>query len=357
MSLKDLLNPIKSELKELNSLLKNELTASHEPKIKEIGTHLSTATGKQVRAALTILSHHLISPPHTPQLVSESQPSNLINLAAGIECLHLASLIHDDIIDEADTRRNIATVSKKWGTNPALVSGVYVYAIALDLITQTQNHDIISRISQTVKVLCEGEVHQMFNRHEVKSSIDEYLDTIAKKTAVLFEGACYCGASLADASETDKAKLAEFGKNLGMIFQITDDYLDLFGDGEYLAKTPGQDIIQGEYTLPFYYILETLQNSEKDALIKKIHTGSPDALTTLQSHFNKEIKIKTQTALETYLNKAKNNLDDFPESNYKKMLIKIIDLIAERCFIVRKTPDKQPRPSNLPIPQLQKQKS
>jgi len=314
LTLKSIYNSIQSDLSDANRILDNTLTASNYPILRNIGSYVSQVKGKQVRAALVIL-------------LAQNKTPHIHTYAAGIECIHLASLIHDDIIDNADTRRNQPTLYKKYGTNTALVSGVYIYAQALKLITSLNNQEILTHISDTVAMLCEGELFQFSERHTFMTP-EQYLQMITEKTAALFMSACYGGALLGGATP-DQAKAAEtFGKALGIIFQLTDDYLDLFGTQKDLNKTPGQDLLEGDFTLPLIYLLETLPESDQKTVLDKIKAKDKTILTDIQTMDTSRIQERMNHTIQEYYELGIESLKKLPENT--KELQAILDIVRNR---------------------------
>ncbi len=305
--------PISKHLESVKTCMADELLQTDTPLVKEIMEHVLSSSGKLVRSACVLFS-----------FLSGDSDENLekaIQLAAVIESIHLASLIHDDVIDESDTRRNIATVYKKYGSSNAIVSGTYAYAIAVNLIAKIGDLSILSKISVAVKGLCEGELTQ--SRSYDDSSLEGYLEAIYKKTAVLFEAACESGARLGAGNEV---ALKTFGRSLGYIFQLTDDYLDVFGEDADLSKEVGQDFVAGIVTLPYLFLYQNLDTSQRDLLMNL------ESFESLKQTFPAELShVKTQMSdlILKYVDDGVSALTPLDDTDKQPLLI-LLDLVEKR---------------------------
>ena len=242
---------IETELVHVNAIISNTLKETTADPLSKIYAHTLAAKGKQIRASLILL---------ISQIKKQENNSNFHKLAAGIELIHLASLIHDDIIDKADIRRNQMTIYKKFNTNNAIISGVHCYALALKLISSIGHIGIIDIISEGVIDLCEGECIQMNQRFNFDLTTDDYWTIIRKKTAALFKAACQCTGTLLDLRKEDINHLSTFGETLGIIFQLSDDYLDIFDNKNTLSKKIMQDLNTGDISLPILLAGEQTKN-------------------------------------------------------------------------------------------------
>ena len=231
---------IDADLKKVNVLIEQTLSNSSAPTLNKIYTHVLKSQGKQIRGSIILL---------ISKLSNEITPDTH-KLAAGIELIHLASLIHDDIIDNANIRRDIKTVHKEFDLNNGIISGVHCYALALKLITSIKNNDILTTISDSVIDLCEGECIQVNQRHNFSLTQSDYWTIVEKKTSALFKAACICSGLLNNQNKTDIKQLAEFGTHLGDIFQLADDYLDIYDSKNKLSKKVKQDLETGDISLP-----------------------------------------------------------------------------------------------------------
>jgi heptaprenyl diphosphate synthase len=323
-TLNQLYQPVATEFNAVVHCLK---TALSKPKSHPLTPMINTmldSPGKRLRPLLCLLGYRIIQPT-TPV------PLGLIQVSAALELLHTASLIHDDIIDHAPLRHNKPTLHTLYGQEVAIPMGVYLYTIALGLIEKADNRPSFRKISHAVKWLCEGELRQIISRNNIPT-ITEYLIIAKKKTAILFTTALFCGAGIANATKSDQLKLQRIGHNLGMLFQITDDYMDLVGSDE-LKKKAGQDLLMGEVTLPLLYLLEELPSHKKDTILTKLEQKDPSLLPLLQDEFQTSTASqKTKTLGLHYSQEAKDLLNTFPQSPFRDHLYDILSLVESRAF-------------------------
>ena len=206
--------------------------------VREPAVHLIQAGGKRLRPALVMLAADFGEPQGSTDLA-----------AAAVELVHLATLYHDDVIDQTEVRRGVPTVSARWGLEVAVLVGDYLFARACTLGADAGG-EVPKILAEAIARVCEGQIAETATVGRVDRSIDEYLATIKKKTAALFRGACELGASTSGASPSNRAALVEYGETLGVAFQVVDDLLDLLGSPEVIGKEPGTDLKEGVFTLP-----------------------------------------------------------------------------------------------------------
>jgi len=237
--------PVEGELRELERRLLEVGRGAH-PVFRDAVAHLFTTPGKLLRPTLVFLSSRF-GPRQDREVV--------LNLAESLELVHTASLVHDDVVDRAEVRRNIQTVNAKWNDDVALIVGDYLFAKAYALAAVLPKPEVISIVAQTVFALCDGELGEITATPSLPSEAS-YLDRIELKTASLYAACSQGAALLADAEPDHVAALGAFGTSLGMAFQITDDVLDLVGDEADFGKTVGRDLLEGMPTLPMIYAVE-----------------------------------------------------------------------------------------------------
>src|SRR2546422_958321 len=218
------------------------------PVFRDAVAHLFTTPGKLLRPTLVFLSSRF-GPSRDREVV--------LNLAESLELVHTASLVHDDVVDRAQLRRNIQTVNAKWNDDVALIVGDYMFAKAYALAAVLPKPEVIAIVAQTVFALCDGELGEITATRGLPTEAT-YLERIELKTASLYAACAQGAALLADAEPDHVAALGAFGTNLGMAFQITDDVLDLVGDEEDFGKTVGHDLLEGMPTLPMIYAVEEI---------------------------------------------------------------------------------------------------
>jgi geranylgeranyl pyrophosphate synthase len=211
--------------------------------------HALESTGKRMRPAVTLLAGNFNS--HDDHLTE--------TMAAAVELLHIASLLHDDTVDDSNLRRGKATVSSTWGRNAAVVAGDYIFAKSATLVCETGNIRVVRRFAETIMDLSTGQFHEMADYHQSSLSRERYMKRIYNKTASLFTTAGESGAVLSNAPELIVRNLREYGYNIGMAFQIIDDVLDFEASSEELGKPVGNDLAHGILTLPALFAIEQQQ--------------------------------------------------------------------------------------------------
>ncbi|HEV2011129.1 MAG TPA: polyprenyl synthetase family protein [Candidatus Limnocylindria bacterium] len=237
--------PVDAELQELQRRLLEVGVGAH-PTFAAAVQHLFGSPGKLLRPTLVFLSARF-GPSHDGEVV--------LNLAQSLELVHTASLVHDDIVDEAELRRNVATVNATWDDDVALIVGDYLFAKAYALAAVLPKPEVIAIVAQTVFALCDGELNEVTASRALPTEV-AYFERIELKTASLYAACCQGAALLADAEAEHVAALGAYGTNLGLAFQITDDVLDVAGDETDFGKTVGRDLAEGMPTLPMIYAVE-----------------------------------------------------------------------------------------------------
>ena len=233
---------VEPELRELERRLKDVGRGGH-PTFQAAVEHLFSSPGKLLRPTLVFLAARF-GDGHDREVI--------LNLAESLELVHTASLVHDDIVDRADVRRNVPTVNATWSDDVAIIVGDYLFAKAYALAAVLPKPEVIAIVAQTVFALCDGELDEVTAAPTLPTEA-EYFERIELKTASLYAACCQGGAILADADPEHVAALGAFGTSLGLAFQITDDVLDLVGDEEDFGKTVGRDLAEGMATLPMIY--------------------------------------------------------------------------------------------------------
>tara|TARA_A100001011_G_C14227553_1_gene807283 strand:- start:151 stop:1119 length:969 start_codon:yes stop_codon:yes gene_type:complete len=319
MALKDIISPYKSDLDQINQNLDAFLLDETTPEIRAISEHLLAAKGKQLRPLLGVLFFHAFN---------GKNPEKMHYVMAAIESIHMASLIHDDIIDGSEKRRGQDSVYHRFGQDPAIISGVYVYSSALKLIAKSGDLTVLNKISETVKQLCQGELIQLFNRDDSIYSMSQYENICTHKTGVLFACACYSGTHLATQNEETAMKSYDFGIHLGKLFQLVDDYLDLFGSQKDLKKDPLQDIANGDITLPIIVLYHSLSDSAKDTF-HHAKKSIQDFKDYLSEALDSSIKTQCLAVISQSLEQADTA---FVSSTRESLLLsKIKSEIVKRC--------------------------
>ncbi|MBW3594505.1 MAG: polyprenyl synthetase family protein [Actinobacteria bacterium] len=233
------------DLLRVEELLLETAGSSLHPLVSESSTHLIRAGGKRLRPSLVLVSSRAGEPGRRATDLA----------AAAVELIHLATLYHDDVIDETDTRRGAPTVHSKWGVEVAVLAGDYLFAHGSALGAEA-GHDVPAILAKAVADVCEGQIVETAALSDPRRGTDHYLGTISGKTAALFRASCEMGATTSGADGEARAALAEYGHHLGIAFQIVDDLLDLIGDPAITGKIPGTDLKEGVFTLPVLIAVE-----------------------------------------------------------------------------------------------------
>ncbi|MDR7570610.1 MAG: polyprenyl synthetase family protein [Armatimonadota bacterium] len=265
--LEALYQPVREDLEALLQLLSEELAAD-DPFIQELVTHVLRTRGKLLRPALTFLSARAVGEP-----AAESRA-----LAAAVELIHVASLIHDDVIDESPLRRGEPTANARWGNQVAVLLGDYLFAKSFHLLSRIGRETVASRMSLATVSMSQAEILQIRYGNTPHTEEGIYFRIVEGKTARLIASACACGALLAGAEEAVAERLDRFGLHWGIAFQITDDALDLLSDPETLGKPIGSDIRSGKMTLPLIHALRHARDGDRARLVRLIQEGDVEGL-------------------------------------------------------------------------------
>ncbi len=256
----DFVVPIRTELEDFERRLHATVRADLGP-VADAMEQILEAGGKRLRPALVFLAAGLGSP---------GRREHVQSAAMAIEFIHNATLIHDDLIDGAPTRRGLRTIHERLGPNPAIIIGDYYFAKGANLMSEIGNPAIDALLSQTVMTICFGEMLQLTSQRRYDQALDEYYAKIERKTAALLAASTYCGAVLGGLSESDVERMRRFGRYLGMSFQIADDVLDYLATEEEVGKPVGNDLKQGTVTLPLMLARsDPGVNGDLEAILRK----------------------------------------------------------------------------------------
>lgn len=253
MSLKQIQSSIAQDMRAVDEVIRSALY-SDVVLIKQVAEYIINSGGKRLRPALVLMSAELFGP---------VQPAHH-QLAAVVEFIHTATLLHDDVVDESSLRRGQATANSLFGNAASVLVGDFVYSRAFQMMVRVDNMRVMEILAEATNVIAEGEVLQLLNVHDADISEQDYLQVIHFKTAKLFEAATRLGAVICQANEVDEKALSLYGMHLGTAFQLIDDVLDLSGDAQAIGKNLGDDIAEGKPTLPLLYAMRhgTKQQAE-----------------------------------------------------------------------------------------------
>ncbi len=320
IGLADIYETIATDLKESERIFAEELV-SDQGFISDLCHHVAQFHGKRVRPALLLLSAQACGGVTHEHRV----------LAAVIEMVHIATLVHDDILDEADIRRRAATVNRLWGNERAVLMGDFLISHAFHLCSSLDSQFASRTIADVTNKVCEGEMMQVANRYNYELTRDEYFDIITRKTASLIGVCGQLGAAFAGADRDAQFALKRFGVAMGVAFQITDDVLDLTGDEAEVGKSLGRDLDEGKLTLPVIHALRESAPEERDALIALLQS----------SHAQRDVQVgrllqrtgAAEHALQTagaYLDEAREALDALRASSARDALHTMTDFVLSR---------------------------
>lgn len=293
--------------------------------IPNLAGHLINSGGKRLRPMLTLASARMCG----------YEGDVHVKLAACVEFIHTATLLHDDVIDESDLRRGSPTANTIWGNQASVLVGDFLFSRAFQLMVDSGDLKVLDILSRAAAIIAEGEVMQLITANNTATTEDSYLKVISAKTAALFEAACRVGAVIAGDQEDQEAALLSYGKNLGIAFQLVDDALDYSGAQAKLGKTVGDDFREGKVTLPI--VLAYRRGSEKERAFwkKAIEDGEQAdgdlerAISLLDKHGALDDTIERA---RHYGSMARDALAIFPESEYAKSLDGIVEFCVSRTY-------------------------
>jgi octaprenyl-diphosphate synthase len=314
-SIQDDLGAVEAHLKQIGR--------SPNPLIAEVNKYLFQQGGKRIRPALLILSSRLCGYKGTDHVF----------WSALVEIIHTASLIHDDIVDNSPLRRGQDTVHAKWGPNITVLLGDFLYIQSIALALRTKTYDIIDILANVTAQMIEGELieYSMSDNPDLTEEI--YLEILDKKTAQLFSASCRIGSVLAGVPPASEQRLQEFGKNLGMSFQIIDDLLDFTGNEATLGKPVLSDLREGRITLPLIYALNQARANDREELLHLIKSrkADKDASKIILNHVISNGALDyTYSKAASFSQKAKDILSAFPKSGPRESLNLMADVVLHR---------------------------
>ena len=324
-SYSDLKNSVEDKLVLVEEKIKNKLTSNVDLVQKISDYHLKTG-GKRLRALLTLGSS---------KLCGYLKGGRDINLAACIELIHGATLLHDDVIDNSDMRRGKKTINIIWGNQSSILAGDYLLSRCFEMMVEDGNLEVLKLLSSTSAKIAQGEILQLQHKGEIDMLEETYLKIIYSKTAALFSAATKVGAILSKKNNKEKEALEFYGKNLGLTFQIADDTLDYNSEINLFGKKVGNDFYEGKITLPIILLFQQANDSEKKQLknIFKQDIRSTHDLSDILKLISKyKIISKCYKKAEHFINLASNSLSIFKNSKEKKNLENLTSFSLERSF-------------------------
>ena len=292
--------------------------------IAYLADYLRESGGKRVRPALTILANYAVG--------GDGSRYNSIRMATVMEFLHTATLVHDDIIDSADTRRDRPTVNALYGNETAVLMGDWLYMSAFETSLAERSLPILDILTRVTRKMTEGELLQLTTLGKTDISEQQYLDIIQRKTAFLFSACCEVGAILGGANEAEQTALSNYGMNLGMAFQLTDDLLDFTSTDDALGKGAGVDLLGGKVTLPLIYLVA--QEPSAREMVQTVMTeASYESIARSELHQAVERVGAVERArlrADEYATAARTALDSLPASEFRESLAAIPTYVLDR---------------------------
>lgn len=321
MKLKSLYSDLKSDIDIIENELEKALSSSSRV-INDASLHLLQAGGKRIRPAFVIISAKF----------GDYNIERVKNIAVPLELIHSASLVHDDVIDNSDMRRGRPTVRAQWNNRVAMYTGDFIFARALEYVTNIENPKVHQILARTMVEICNGEIIQIEDKFRLSQNIKDYFRRIKRKTALLIESSCELGAVVTNADKNVVKSLRRYGYFVGMSYQIVDDVLDFTSTDEQLGKPAGSDLLQGNITLPILLL------KDKEEIIRFVDRAKlgivteKERLQMLELVRNSDAIKKAIAVSNHYLQKALKEVEKLPNSPMKKKLRDIALFIGKRKF-------------------------
>ena len=323
LTAKRIFSVIAAELAQVESEFERQ-ARSNVQVIAYLADYLRESGGKRVRPALTILANYAVG--------GDGSRYNSIRMATVMEFLHTATLVHDDIIDSADTRRNRPTVNALYGNETAVLMGDWLYMSAFETSLAERSLPILDILTRVTRKMTEGELLQLTTLGKSDISEQHYLDIIQRKTAFLFSACCEVGAILGGANEAEQKALADYGMNLGMTFQLTDDLLDFTSTDDILGKSTGVDLLGGKVTLPLIYLIAA-EPSTREMVQTVMSEAGYQSIARSELHQAVErvgAVERARVRADEYATAARTALDSLMESEFREALAAIPTYVLDR---------------------------
>jgi len=310
---------IRDDLEQVEIAVRDQVR-SFDPLVEPYVSYVCNTSGKRIRPALSILSTRALG----------GDPKDAVHLGVIIELIHMATLVHDDIIDGASTRRMVPTANAKWGNSLAVLLGDALFSHALTQATEFDDNEIARRVGRASRQVCEGEIIQTQRRFDLSLTKTDYFQIIEMKTGALFAAATGISALVAGCPKDTEQRLHDFGSKLGTAYQIYDDCIDLVGTEQVFGKTLRTDLAKGKLTLPMLNLLENASESQRTKLNQRIIDQKPLDLSVLVgiAEYEGAIEAAIDSALGL-LDSARDDLTSISDSIHKQALIEITTFLAK----------------------------
>ena len=319
-NLEDLKNLTDSDMLRVNQVITDNL-ASEVVLINQLGQHIILSGGKRLRPMLVILAAKACHYPGEDDAL----------LAAVVEFIHTATLLHDDVVDDSDMRRGQQTASTIWGNEAAVLVGDYLYSRAFQMMVRAQSMSIMDLLANTTNTIAQGEVLQLLNIRDPDTSESRYQEVIYAKTACLFEAAARIGAMLGKTSSEQATALQAYGKHLGIAFQLIDDALDYSAQSDELGKNVGDDLAEGKPTLPLIRAMQTGNDSQRSLIRNAIESGKAENFDEINQAINDTGALQyTIDQAQAQAEQAKQSIATLSDGEHKQALLFLADYSVER---------------------------
>jgi len=291
------------------------------PLVGEVARYIISAGGKRLRPVLLLLTCGALNYTGTQRF----------NLAAVVEFIHTATLLHDDVVDESTLRRGRPTANESFGNPASVLVGDFLYSRAFQMMVEANNMRVMEILADATNIIAEGEVLQLMNMHDASLSEEDYLRVIRSKTAKLFEASARLGAVLANSSPAVEQACADYGRALGTAFQVIDDVLDYAGEAAEMGKNLGDDLREGKATLPLIMAMQLGSSEEQETVRHAIETGAVDELATIVQIVRKTGALDaTLRAAASEAQRAIDATKQLPRNEYSEGLLQLAAQLLER---------------------------
>ncbi len=322
VSLDSIRTVIAPDMQAIDAVIRDRLK-SEVVLVNQISRYIIEAGGKRLRPALVALTGNLVGAPQT----------HTHEMAAVIEFIHTATLLHDDVVDESDLRRGRQTANAAFGNAASVLVGDFLYSRAFQMMVEVGSMRVMGVMAEATNVISEGEVLQLLNVRDADTDEENYLKVVRFKTAKLFEAACRVGAILGQATERDETALATYGTHVGTAFQLIDDVLDYSGDLAETGKNVGDDLAEGKPTLPLIFAMREGTDAQRKIVRHAIEVGGKDDLENVVATIRATGALEyTREAARREAKTATDAIGHFPDSVYRDALLELCTFAVERRF-------------------------
>jgi len=315
-----IIQPISADMEAVNAVIRRQLY-SEVPLVNQIAEYIISAGGKRIRPVLVLLVANAYG----------YKGTHHHDLAAVVEFIHTATLLHDDVVDESSLRRGRKTANALFGNAASVLVGDFVYSRAFQMMVGVRNMRVMQILADATNVIAEGEVLQLLNMHDPDVTEERYLQVIRSKTAKLFEAAAQLGALIAGASDDAIEAAAEYGRSIGTAFQLVDDVLDYSGNAADIGKNVGDDLREGKPTLPLIYLMQNGTPTQRDLVRACIENGDEQHFDEILSAITGSGALEyTMQAAEKASERAANAISSMPNSLFKDSLLQLCAFAVHR---------------------------